>query len=206
MEQLQQAGADVYGGASGRRFYEAAMRAGTARQRVVWLQRFVSASVEPVQPLSACHEGCAHCCHVPLPITNLEASLLAEATSRKPARPSAHMTWHVKDMLALAGGDDAGALDQAHADHAQRNSVYSGSPCPFLDRSSSSCTVYDVRPMPCRVHLNMGDDAGPCDPQHAAGAQVPYFNAAALKALLLSAQPGAYVADIREFFPVGDPA
>jgi hypothetical protein len=66
---------------------QAGQRARSARQRVVWLQRWGSAHVAPLAEVAACRRGCAHCCHIAVQITSTEASLIAAATGRPAATP-----------------------------------------------------------------------------------------------------------------------
>lgn len=65
----------------------AARGARSARQRVVWLQRWGSAWAEPLAQVAACRRGCSHCCSLPVAITSAEARLIGEAVGREPASP-----------------------------------------------------------------------------------------------------------------------
>lgn len=167
---------------------QAAQRAATTRQRVVWLQRAASAWAEPLQQVSACSSGCSHCCHIPVTITRVEADLLARAAGRKASTPA--------QLVDLAEQTDPQSALQALDD--QLRSAAPG-PCPFL--SDGRCSVYDARPLACRVLLNLDDDDLLCRLVDGAPIPVPYADSRQLKGLYLLAQPGAQLADIRDFFP-----
>lgn len=73
------------------------------------------------------------------------------------------------------------------------------SPCPFLVRKA--CSVYEHRPVACRVLVNLDDDDLLCRHAPTYSAEVPYADARAIKALALAAQASSEFADIRDFFP-----
>lgn len=200
VEHLTSTGMTAAAVQSAQRLHAAATRASSARQRVMWLQRFVSAAIEPVQAVSACKAGCAHCCHVAVLITDLEAALLAQASGRRATAPAAGQTWRVADLVAMAQ-DRLEAAQQHVAEHNARSRRIAGDPCPFLDRTVGRCTVYETRPTACRTHLNLDDDALLCRLDAGSDVMVPLFDGRQLKAIVLSAQPGAILADIRAFFP-----
>lgn len=173
----------------------AAQRARSLGQRVVWLQRAATAWAKPMEPLAACRKGCSHCCHIPLTISSVEATLIGVHTGRQPAKPS--------DPVRLDGLQDAGAV--AVATQRLRQDSMLGTPCPFL--ADGACSIYDHRPIACRVLVNLDDDDLLC--QHAPGfeASVPYADSRELSALATLAQASSPFADIREFFPAdGAPA
>lgn len=171
------------------RLVQAAQRAPSARQRVVWLHRAADAWAAPQQAVAACREGCNHCCRTPVTITRLEAGLIGRAAGRTPVAPAR--------SVRLAEHETLESAIEAHAEM----EVASGwpGPCPFL--SDGRCSVYAARPMACRLLLNMDDDDLLCRHVEGTPIPVPYADSSRLKALYLLAQPGAELADIRAFFP-----
>ena len=67
-----------------------AMGAGTASQRVMWIRRAADTLAGGYGPVSACKPGCAHCCHIPVKISQAEAQVLGKAIRRKPVGPRQH--------------------------------------------------------------------------------------------------------------------
>lgn len=166
----------------------ASQRARTLTQRVVWLQRAASAWARPLEPVSACRKGCAHCCHIAVTISRVEATLISKATGRALTVP--------RSPVRLDMEMDAQALEIAQA---RLQQLKAPSPCPFL--KESSCSVYEQRPIACRVLINLDDDDLLCRHVQGEMAAVPYADARSLKALALSAQASSEFADIRDFFP-----
>lgn len=166
----------------------ASQRARTLTQRVVWLQRAASAWARPMESVSACRKGCAHCCHIAVTISRVEATLIFKATGRALAVP--------RNPVRLDMDMDAQALAIAQA---RLQQLKAPSPCPFL--KESSCSVYEQRPIACRVLINLDDDDLLCRHVQGEMAAVPYADARSLKALALSAQASSEFADIRDFFP-----
>ncbi|WP_454909727.1 YkgJ family cysteine cluster protein [Variovorax gossypii] len=167
----------------------ASVRARTATQRVVWLQRAASAWARPIEEVSACRGGCAHCCHVPVTISGIEADLLGRAAGRAPQRPERPV-----QLVTLGSEEDVAAAQ------ARLQATGTGSPCPFL--RDDRCSVYEHRPVACRTLINLDDDDLLC--RHAEDgppASVPYADARMFRALALAAQAGSEFADIRDFFP-----
>lgn len=174
--------------ASAGKLLKAAQGARTVAQRVVWLQKAASAWAKPLEAVAACQKGCNHCCHIPVSITRAEAALIGRAARRTPAVPA-----HLVD---LPNPDDADAIERGKA---ALRSVGIGLPCPFL--VDGACAIYEDRPLACRTLLNLDDDDLLCRLVPGLEVEVPYANAQQLQGLYLAAQPGAQLADIREFFP-----
>ena len=168
--------------------FDAAVGARTARQRVVWLQRWGSAWAEPMARVAACRRGCAHCCHLQVAITSAEAKLIGDATGLAPSRPA--NAFHLKDA----------ATESDLAQHwRQAEQRVAGAACPFL--KDDECTLYEQRPFACRTHLSLDDDALLCQLIAGVKVPVPYADSRAVCGLFLAAQPAKVLADIREFFP-----
>lgn len=168
----------------------ASVRARTATQRVVWLQRAASAWARPIEEVSACRGGCAHCCHVPVTISSIEAALLGRAAGRMPQRPVR--------SVQLASLNSEAEVAEAQA---WLQSAGTGLPCPFL--RDNRCSVYEHRPLACRTLINLDDDDLLC--RHAEDgppASVPYADARMFRALALAAQADSHFADVRDFFPM----
>lgn len=132
-------------------------------------------AAELVGPETPCRRGCSACCHMAVGMGSIEAQRIALKTGRQPQVPPPYVDTRVNV------------------------SRYTGVPCPFL--KENICTIYDVRPLACRIHHSLMDDAEPCNTKTNPGAKVAslnhqHFDVAA--ALLMADEP---FGDIREFFP-----
>lgn len=130
--------------------------------------------VAPALPLAPCRKGCSHCCHQAVTITEAEARKLAEVSGRNIAALP-------RDIVPSTDAELAGV------------------PCPFL--VDGACSVYAVRPLACRLLINLDRDALLCQIVPGQPAQVPYLDTrqfAQLAAVLLQ---GQNLADVRQFFP-----
>ncbi|EEF24185.1 conserved hypothetical protein [Ricinus communis] len=148
------------------------------RRKVI---RITDAAVKALEPHVACGSGCSYCCHMNTIIYEHEAKRLAEVSGRKmtavPYRPP---------NVVFSEGMQ-----------------YNFMPCPFL--VADKCSVYDDRPLVCRVHHSLSNDASDCDPfGDGLGRpqmydpdiiEVPY------KLLNDSANPMEPMGNIAEFFP-----
>lgn len=128
----------------------------------------------------ACARGCAHCCHVAVSLTDVEAKSIGEQIGIEP-----------KDVTGVAPRDPASFSKIA--------------PCPFLEKDE--CSIYEYRPLECRAHFNLDRDSYWCRPENAEGALIPkpvipQLGAARdLVSMGKSAPP--IFGDIRDFFPRG---
>lgn len=159
--------------ASMARLLATARCATTSAKRMWWLNRAADAVATGHGPHSACSEGCAHCCHIPVALSRPEAEAIAKATGR-----------------AIDPAAKSGALGE-RSDH--------GTPCPFLEYSR--CSIYDRRPAVCRSHLNLDVDSLLCRPVPGAAVPVPYLNVNAIHVARFELLGTAPYADIRDWFP-----
>lgn len=94
---------------------------------------------DALRPQALCRAGCSHCCSLTTLIYRHEAVAIAEVSGYRmydlPARP-------YDIALKLANR-------------------YFGTPCPFL--IDQRCSVYEVRPLVCRLHHALNDDLAACD-------------------------------------------
>jgi Fe-S-cluster containining protein len=129
---------------------------------------------------AACARGCGHCRHVHVPIADFEAQFIADRIGVK-ARPLQRSIPH------------------------NRLEYSSQTPCPFLQ--AGECSIYEARPLTCRMHLNFDVDAFWClhENWNHPDAHIPRPDITPLMdayhALAGKARP--VVADIRDFFPQG---
>jgi Fe-S-cluster containining protein len=94
---------------------------------------------EALAPHVACKRGCSHCCHMNTMVYEHEAVRLAEVSGRKMTR----LPYRPLAMVYLEGNQ------------------FNGKPCTFL--VNNECSVYEDRPLVCRTHHSMHDDASLCD-------------------------------------------
>lgn len=166
----------------------AAQKASTASQRVLWLQRAASAWAKPIEKVAACRKGCAHCCHISVTISAVEAAAIGRHVRVKPTRLD-----KVVHLQSLRDMQQALAEVQTISARTER------SPCPFL--VDDACSIYEARLMACRLLLNLDDDELPCKLIPGQAVPVPYANSDQLKTLYLMAHVASPLTDIREFFP-----
>lgn len=127
-------------------------------------------------PFWACAAGCSSCCRINVQISRLEADQLANATGR----PARRLTSSVPR-----------APNEFH-----------GRACPFL--KGSTCSVYEHRPLACRLHASHFESNAACEPEHAGRDDFPMVSFSGLtRALVLASEQrgDAVFADIRDFFP-----
>lgn len=128
---------------------------------------------------AACARGCAHCCHIGVPISYAEAAFIGEHVHLKPA-----------DIRVSKRRDD-------------RSFSYA-TPCPFL--RETECSIYEHRPLTCRTHFNFDIDEYWCRFENGdkPGAAVPNYDLTPLHRACFAASSRhgeePVVADIRDFF------
>ena len=130
---------------------------------------------------AACARGCGHCCHVSVPISAFEAQYMGDKLGIKPQV----VTQSKRPKLQDFG---------------------SHTPCPFL--ANGECSIYEVRPLTCRMHMNFDVDNYWClhENWQRPEAEIPRPTIEPLEQAyhqLMSSTKQEIVADIRDFFPNG---
>ena len=130
---------------------------------------------------AACARGCGHCCHVSVPITKFEAHYIGDKLGLKPNE----VNQNKRPDLKVFG---------------------SHTPCPFL--RNGECSIYEVRPLTCRMHMNFDVDNYWClhENWQKPEAEIPRPTIEPLEHAyhqLLNQTKQQIVADIRDFFPNG---
>lgn len=145
------------------------------RTRLRALYHLVAEHTENVAANVACKRGCSHCCYTAVPMHPVEARMIGEAVKREPASPS----------TALKSNEESAAIAGYH------------NACPFL--KDNECSIYEHRPLTCRVHFNLDEDDLLCRLNNAPSL-VPYWDLTEYRAAyVMICGPG--LADIREYFP-----
>ncbi len=130
---------------------------------------------------AACARGCGHCCHVSVPITEFEAHYMGDKLGIKP-------------------------LEVKQSKRPDLKKFGSDTPCPFL--KEGECSIYEVRPLTCRMHMNFDVDNYWClhENWQKPEAEIPRPTIQPLEDAyhqLMSQTKQQIVADIRDFFPNG---
>jgi len=129
---------------------------------------------------AACARGCGHCCHVSVPITQFEANYMGENLGIKPVE----LKQSVKHEL---------------------NEYGSHTPCPFL--KNGECSIYEFRPLTCRMHMNFDSDNYWClhENWNKPEAEIPRPTIQPLIDAyhMTISNVAPIMADIRDFFPQG---
>jgi hypothetical protein len=129
---------------------------------------------------AACARGCGHCCYVSVPITQFEARYMGENLGIVPVE----QIQTIKHELTEYG---------------------SHTPCPFLE--NGECSIYEYRPLTCRMHMNFDADNYWCLHENwkKPEAEIPRPTIDPLidayHTVISNVAP--IMADIRDFFPHG---
>jgi uncharacterized protein len=128
---------------------------------------------------AACARGCGHCCHVSVPITAMEAKWMGERLNIQPME----VKQSIRHDLSEFG---------------------THTPCPFL--ANGECSIYEVRPLTCRMHMNFDRDNYWClhENWQKPDAEIPRPTIQPLIDAYHQVTANERVmADIRDFFPQG---
>lgn len=106
-----------------------------ARARII---RIATEVTEALAPAAACRQRCSHCCHQGLPVHEHEAVLLARVSGREMVR----QPWRRAQEVDVD-------IDSSI-----------GKPCPFL--VDHACSVYEHRPLACRIRHSLSEDPDDC--------------------------------------------
>lgn len=151
------------------------------RSRLRLAVQLVDELARSLAPLAACKRGCAHCCHIRVEMTQLEAEQLGEAIGRRPNTRHRYQSPKPEDY-----GYDT--------------------PCPFLHdvQGQFECSIYEHRPFACRKHHSVDVDALFCRldlPQRFMTGVAHVPAKAALLVYATAISPSMGLADIRDWFP-----
>ena len=136
-----------------------------------------------ITPLTACKNRCSHCCNMATAISQEEANIIGEHLDIVPMP----VTFNLFDFYNSNGHQD----------------TYMGVPCTFLS-PEGACTIYDVRPMACRLHHSLEDSPDLCKmgvTQEVGVINIYDIHHAYINATAVVANGGA-IGDIRQFFPL----
>lgn len=107
----------------------------------------------------ACRPGCTPCCHGAFAIDALDVARLRDELERlrerDPAAAEAVETrarlWWAEWQAEFPGDRATGRLGTSDADAERFEEFANEAACPALDPETGTCTVYEGRPMTCRV-------------------------------------------------------
>lgn len=146
------------------------------KARFTKLRESATALNKALMPITACSKGsCSHCCHIPVGLFESEAAIIGEAIGKKPAR--------------VSRGSEMSTEFGYHL------------PCPFL--KANKCSIYEHRPVACRLYLSMDESDRLCVLLPDTTVPVPLVDTRQFQMAYVEAGVGEKLADIREFFPNG---
>lgn len=85
-----------------------------------------------LKDFSVCRKGCAHCCELPVGVTLFEAAYIEEKTGRKYNRRASE-SFDIKP------------------------NKHNTTVCPFLNKETALCSIYEYRPLACRMFATVDD-------------------------------------------------
>jgi Fe-S-cluster containining protein len=164
-------------------------KAPAIKHKIYWLRQMADTFADAVAPQAACSDACDGCCYQPVSVTLQEAEVISREIGVPLQTPT---EWSTLPVMK-----------------------YAGQPCPFLQ--DARCTIYQHRPMVCRLIFNMDADSLLCQMVPGARSQAPYADHSIYKELYIRAHLGKVksqeemqaalqtlrMADLREFFPNG---
>lgn len=95
-----------------------------------------------------CRRGCAHCCSEPVYAVKLEADLIADRVRELPPGERATIEANLRDRVATLAASGLLRFVEPHVIPYRRLQIA----CPLLT-AEGECSMYDDRPMGCRMHL-----------------------------------------------------
>jgi Fe-S-cluster containining protein len=145
------------------------------RKKVIWLWKMGDVLSNAAKGEVVCDKGCSYCCHIPAMIHRTEAEAIAKLTGRKLTIPKKYVL--------------------------EPNKAYNGKPCPML--KDGACSIYEHRPMTCRVHHMLDNDPKVCDVMDSVR-DISYMDNREYHRVyvmaLVDKSVGPEMADIRDFF------
>lgn len=144
-----------------------------AKARLNRILRAADKYCAAILPYTACKTGCSHCCNMAVTLTTTEAELIGKFIGTKPTIPK-----YRPDIMG-------------------NQKKYSSVPCPFLKKGR--CSIYEARPLACRVHVSMADSGDLCDTN--IPASIPMLDTIKIDEAHFIAFRDDVWGDIREFFP-----
>lgn len=135
-----------------------AASAPTMTKKIFWMRSAAAAFTKRVEEDAACRRGCSHCCNIGVVLSKQEAQVIAREIGVK-VNPRAGV-----DMKSSPDFNDENP-----------RKMY-GVPCVFL--REGECSIYESRPLACRLHINMDDDDLLCRLVESVekSPRVPYLN------------------------------
>jgi Fe-S-cluster containining protein len=150
---------------------------------VYWKLKLISDTLtQHIAKEAPCKKGCSSCCHIAVPLSRTMAERISQASGR-PIK---------KD----AGTPAVEFLQRGRKD--EYSLQHYGKPCPFLGHDGA-CTIYDDRPLTCRNHYTLHDDATPCDLDKPYG-KILGYDLEWIEQLEAACDLDDLWGDIREFF------
>lgn len=147
----------------------------TARRKLKKVRELIDLLNTSLSGISACQSGCSHCCHIPVLMTQTEANIISEEIQVKAEMPAYSLSTKMSEV---------------------------GVPCTFL--KDNKCSIYDSRPIACRLCHNMDEDSILCNLFPGEQINVPYFDGHRYEHLWLQsigANAAAQIANLSDFFP-----
>lgn len=151
------------------------------KSRFARILRFADVIAAAISPHAGCKHACSSCCHISVGLSGAEAQIIGRAIGVEPATNVS-----------------------SHGDREALVKHYFGEPCPFL--SNGGCSIYDHRPVACRLHFSLDRDGYFCRTSIAPEESiVPNVNLESYWMIygLIAAQMSRDEGDIRLFFPQG---
>lgn len=148
----------------------------TPKRKLQKIRELINVINDSLQGVSACRSGCSQCCHIPVLMTQTEADIIAEEIGVTAKNPS-----YIRES----------------------NMALVGQPCTFL--KDTQCSIYESRPLACRLCHNMDEDALLCELFPGEKISVPYFDGSRYEFLWLQGiglRDGKQLAHLTDFFPL----
>ena len=147
----------------------------SARTKLGKLVTLVNGVTATAAPFVACKASCSGGCHIPLPISEVEAEQIGLAIGRTP--------------------------EKMQSNHEGSMEKFTGVACTFL--LNNECSIYEYRPMACRAHVSLDVDPLLCDAQPYGRPDVKVYrlDLRYVDIAYVMMNGKRHIADVREFFP-----